>query len=69
MAKCKECGLEDDHKMSCDSTFNEGMWDRERQVLEAEVEIAVMRLANFMGCNSYTLPFSSITVKVTPSNA
>jgi hypothetical protein len=69
MTKCKECGLENDHKMSCDTAFDEGLWNRERQVLEAEVEITVMRLANFMGCNSYTLPFSSLTVKVTPSDA
>lgn len=68
MSKCEECGLEDAHKLSCDSAFDEKSWNRERQLLEAEVEIAVMRLGNFMGCNSFTLPFDYLTVKVTPSS-
>ena len=69
MSKCEECGLEDDHKMSCDSSFDEKAWNSERQLLEAEVEVAVMRLGNFMGCSSFGLIFEGLTVKVTPSNA
>lgn len=69
MTKCKECGLENDHKMSCDAAFDEDAWDKQRLHYEREVKIAVMNLRDFMGSNSFTLPFSKFTVVVTPSDA
>ena len=69
MSKCEECGLEDEHKMSCDSAFDEKAWDGERQRLERDVRLAVTQLSIFMGCNSFTLPQGELTVKVTPSSA
>lgn len=68
MSKCDECGLEDSHKMSCDTGYD-SRWDEERQHLEREVKIAVGNLSDFMGSNSFILPFAKLTVKVTPSNA
>lgn len=54
--------------MESKEEFNEAKWDIDRQMLEWEVERAVIALSSFMGCNSFTLPFYNFTVQVTPSN-
>ena len=65
MSKCEECGLEDDHKMSCDSSFDEKVWNDERVKLENAVIGAVLDLSHFMGCNSFTLEDDSrIIIKI-----
>ena len=64
MSKCEECGLEDDHKMSCDSSFDEKAWNDERVKLENAVIGAVLDLSHFMGCNSFTLPTTLVDIKV-----
>lgn len=54
--------------MESKEEFDEAKWDYDRQMLQWEVERAVIALSSFMGCNSFTLPLLNLTVKVTPSN-
>lgn len=56
---CAECGEQEEE-------FDEEGWDDTRQVLENSIEVCVEKLSEFMGCNSFTLPFDNFTVKVTP---
>lgn len=54
--------------MESKEEFDEVLWNKDRELLQFLVEEKVKELAEFMGCNSFTLPFDNFTVKVTPSN-
>lgn len=56
---CAECGEQEEE-------FDEEGWNKDRELLQFLVEEKVKELAEFMGCNSFTLPFDNFTVKVTP---
>lgn len=53
--------------MESKEEFDEVLWNKDRELLQFLVEEKVKELAEFMGCNSFTLPFDNFTVKVTPS--